>query len=160
VGLGVVVQGRLKSLYSVHRKMTRKGCGLEASGGAPGAAGRGLFGREARRRGRSGRAHEAGPRDKRQSPRTPPPAAPLLSQQAPSPKALTAPPPPPPLPPQEVYDARALRVIVDDCGGQRLGDAVQACYRLVAAVHKLWRPIAHEYDDYIANVRGFGGWVV
>ena len=55
-----------------------------------------------------------------------------------------------------MYDARALRVIVDDCGGARLGDAVQACYRLVAAVHKLWRPIAHEYDDYIANVRGGG----
>ena len=81
-GLGVVIQGRLKSLHSVHRKMQRKRCALE-----------------------------------------------------------------------EVYDARALRVIVDDCGGARLGDAVQCCYRLVAAVHKLWRPIDNEYDDYVANVR-------
>jgi hypothetical protein len=56
-----------------------------------------------------------------------------------------------------VYDARALRVIVDDVGGARLGDAIQTCYRLVAAVHKLWRPIANEYDDYISNV-GRGGW--
>lgn len=56
-----------------------------------------------------------------------------------------------------MYDARALRVIVDDCGGARLGDAVQCCYRLVAAVHKLWRPIANEYDDYIANVSGGRG---
>lgn len=55
---------------------------------------------------------------------------------------------------QEVYDARALRVIVDDCGGARMGDAIQCCYRLVAAVHQLWRPIANEYDDYISNVRG------
>jgi (p)ppGpp synthase/HD superfamily hydrolase len=56
-----------------------------------------------------------------------------------------------------VYDARALRVIVDDCGGARLGDAVQCCYRLVAAVHQLWRPIANEYDDYISNVGAWGG---
>lgn len=57
---------------------------------------------------------------------------------------------------QEVYDARALRVVVDDGGGARLADAVQCCYRLVAAVHKLWRPIHGEFDDYIANPKPSG----
>lgn len=62
---------------------------------------------------------------------------------------------------QEVYDARALRVIVHDQGGARLGDAIQTCYRLVAAVHKLWRPVLREFDDYIANPKpsGVWGWV-
>lgn len=58
--------------------------------------------------------------------------------------------------PQEVYDARALRVVVDDGGGARLADAVQCCYRLVSAVHKLWRPIHGEFDDYIANPKPSG----
>jgi (p)ppGpp synthase/HD superfamily hydrolase len=57
---------------------------------------------------------------------------------------------------QEVYDARALRVVVDDGGGKRLADAVQCCYRLVAAVHKLWHPIHGEFDDYIANPKSSG----
>ena len=34
-GLDVVIQGRLKSLYSVHHKMMRKGCGLEVRRPAP-----------------------------------------------------------------------------------------------------------------------------
>lgn len=41
-GLDVVIQGRLKSLYSVHRKMMRKGCSLEVrarASWAEGAAG-------------------------------------------------------------------------------------------------------------------------
>ncbi|WIA39982.1 hypothetical protein OEZ86_013411 [Tetradesmus obliquus] len=84
-GLQVEVQGRLKSLRSVHSKMQRKACSVE-----------------------------------------------------------------------EVYDARALRVVVDDGGGSRLADAVQCCYRLISAVHKLWHPIHGEFDDYIANPKPSG----
>eukprot|EP00879_Flechtneria_rotunda_P005523 GHRR01005816.1.p1 GENE.GHRR01005816.1~~GHRR01005816.1.p1 ORF type:complete len:1309 (+),score=612.22 GHRR01005816.1:725-4651(+) len=84
-GLEVTIQGRLKSLRSVHNKMQRKSCGVE-----------------------------------------------------------------------EVYDARALRVVVDDCGSKHLADAVQCCYRLVSAVHKIWRPIHGEFDDYIANPKPSG----
>eukprot|EP00775_Hariotina_reticulata_P012549 gene12547-12682_t len=84
-GLDVDIQGRLKSVRSIHNKITRKACSLE-----------------------------------------------------------------------EVYDARALRVVVDDGGGTRLADAVQCCYRLVAAVHKLWHPIHGEFDDYIANPKPSG----
>ncbi|KAF6260029.1 hypothetical protein COO60DRAFT_940116 [Scenedesmus sp. NREL 46B-D3] len=84
-GLQVEVQGRLKSLRSVHSKMQRKDCSVE-----------------------------------------------------------------------EVYDARALRVVVDDGGGSRLADAVQCCYRLISAVHKLWHPIHSEFDDYIANPKPSG----
>eukprot|EP00191_Tetraselmis_sp_GSL018_P022836 CAMPEP_0177622842 /NCGR_PEP_ID=MMETSP0419_2-20121207/28558_1 /TAXON_ID=582737 /ORGANISM="Tetraselmis sp., Strain GSL018" /LENGTH=852 /DNA_ID=CAMNT_0019123301 /DNA_START=64 /DNA_END=2621 /DNA_ORIENTATION=- len=84
-GLDVCVQGRLKSLYSVHNKMTRKGVGIA-----------------------------------------------------------------------EVYDARALRVIVDDHGGKREAAAIAACYRLLPAVHRLWRPIRGESDDYIANPKASG----
>jgi hypothetical protein len=47
-------------------------------------------------------------------------------------------------------------VVVDDGGGARLADAVQCCYRLVSAVHKLWRPIHGEFDDYIANPKPSG----
>lgn len=52
---------------------------------------------------------------------------------------------------KEIYDARALRVVVDDMGGQREAAAMAACYRLLPAVHRLWRPIWGETDDYIAN---------
>lgn len=56
----------------------------------------------------------------------------------------------------EVYDARALRVIVDDEGGERLQDAIEACYKLVHVVHSIWKPILREFDDYIANPKGSG----
>eukprot|EP00951_Prasinocladus_malaysianus_P032680 scaffold319266_cov15-Prasinocladus_malaysianus.AAC.1 len=52
---------------------------------------------------------------------------------------------------QEIYDARALRIIVDDMGGKREAAAIAACYRLLPAVHRLWRPVWGETDDYIAN---------
>lgn len=56
----------------------------------------------------------------------------------------------------EIYDARALRVIVDDEGGTRMSDAIDCCYRLVSAVQKVWKPIMREFDDYIANPKASG----
>ena len=45
----------------------------------------------------------------------------------------------------EVYDVRALRVIVDD---------VKDCYTVLGVVHHLWSPISKEFDDYISNPKG------
>ena len=42
----------------------------------------------------------------------------------------------------ELYDLRALRVLVDD---------VPACYAALGVVHALWLPIPDEFDDYIAR---------
>jgi GTP diphosphokinase / guanosine-3',5'-bis(diphosphate) 3'-diphosphatase len=41
----------------------------------------------------------------------------------------------------QIYDVRAVRVIVDD---------VIQCYQALGVVHNLWRPIPGEFDDYIA----------
>eukprot|EP00198_Chlamydomonas_reinhardtii_P000523 XP_001689858.1 predicted protein [Chlamydomonas reinhardtii] len=35
-------------------------------------------------------------------------------------------------------------------------EAVEACYRLVSAVHSIWKPIKREFDDYIANPKPSG----
>ena len=43
----------------------------------------------------------------------------------------------------QVFDARALRVIVDDEGGSRSHDAVETCYKLVSTVHSIWKPVPH-----------------
>ncbi len=45
----------------------------------------------------------------------------------------------------EVYDVRALRVIVDE---------VKDCYTALGVVHHIWSPIAKEFDDYIAHPKG------
>ncbi len=45
----------------------------------------------------------------------------------------------------EVYDVRALRIIVDD---------VKDCYTALGIVHNLWQPISKEFDDYISNPKG------
>jgi len=45
----------------------------------------------------------------------------------------------------EVYDVRALRVIV-----QNIGD----CYAALSIVHALWQPVEGEFDDYIAHPKG------
>ena len=45
----------------------------------------------------------------------------------------------------EVYDVRALRVIVPE---------VKDCYAALGVVHNLWQPIAKEFDDYISRPKG------
>ncbi|WP_263772322.1 RelA/SpoT family protein [Propionivibrio soli] len=45
----------------------------------------------------------------------------------------------------EVYDIRALRVIVDE---------VKDCYTVLGIVHNLWSPIPKEFDDYISHPKG------
>ncbi|MDR2450228.1 MAG: bifunctional (p)ppGpp synthetase/guanosine-3',5'-bis(diphosphate) 3'-pyrophosphohydrolase [Candidatus Accumulibacter sp.] len=45
----------------------------------------------------------------------------------------------------EVYDVRALRVIVEE---------VRDCYAALGIVHNLWTPIPREFDDYISNPKG------
>ena len=42
----------------------------------------------------------------------------------------------------ELYDLRAVRVLVDDVG---------ACYAALGVVHALWAPVPGEFDDYIAR---------
>ncbi len=42
----------------------------------------------------------------------------------------------------EIYDVRALRVLVD---------SVKDCYSALGAVHNLWTPIPKEFDDYISR---------
>ncbi len=46
---------------------------------------------------------------------------------------------------EELYDVRALRVLVDD---------VKDCYGALGVVHNLWQPIPREFDDYIARPKG------
>jgi GTP pyrophosphokinase len=45
----------------------------------------------------------------------------------------------------EVYDVRAVRVIVPD---------VKDCYAALGVVHNLWQPIPKEFDDYISRPKG------
>lgn len=45
----------------------------------------------------------------------------------------------------EVYDVRALRVIVDE---------VKDCYAVLGIVHNIWSPISKEFDDYISKPKG------
>jgi GTP pyrophosphokinase len=42
----------------------------------------------------------------------------------------------------QVYDNRATRILVED---------VAACYSVLGMVHTMWKHIAKEFDDYIAN---------
>lgn len=42
----------------------------------------------------------------------------------------------------QVYDVRGMRIITE---------TVPDCYRILGAVHGLWRPIPGEFDDYIAT---------
>lgn len=45
-------------------------------------------------------------------------------------------------PVEQIYDVRAVRVIVD---------TIPQCYLALGIVHNLWRPIPAEFDDYVAN---------
>ncbi len=45
----------------------------------------------------------------------------------------------------ELYDVRAVRVLVDD---------IATCYATLGVVHQLWPPVPAEFDDYIANPKG------
>lgn len=45
------------------------------------------------------------------------------------------------VPMSQIYDVRAVRVIVDD---------IIQCYQALGVVHNLWHPIPGEFDDYIA----------
>jgi GTP pyrophosphokinase len=45
----------------------------------------------------------------------------------------------------ELYDIRAVRVLVDD---------VANCYAALGVVHGLWTPVPAEFDDYIAKPKG------
>lgn len=47
----------------------------------------------------------------------------------------------------EIYDATAVRILVD---------TEQDCYSALSLVHHLWKPIATEFDDYIANPKPNG----
>lgn len=51
----------------------------------------------------------------------------------------------------EIYDARALRIVVDDKDGAIISEATSACYQIMVAVKHIWKPIWGESDDYIAN---------
>ena len=48
---------------------------------------------------------------------------------------------------EEVYDVRAVRVLVRD---------VKDCYHALGIVHSLWQPIPGQFDDYISRPKGNG----
>ena len=47
----------------------------------------------------------------------------------------------------EIYDARAVRVMVSD---------VRDCYTALGIVHNLWKPLPDEFDDYVARPKPNG----
>ncbi|HYQ92026.1 MAG TPA: GTP diphosphokinase [Candidatus Competibacteraceae bacterium] len=51
------------------------------------------------------------------------------------------------LPFEQIFDIRALRVMVD---------TVADCYAALGVVHALWNHIRHEFDNYIANPKSNG----
>ncbi len=53
------------------------------------------------------------------------------------------------VPLSEVYDVRALRVVVDDHEGASEREAIEICYKVLPVVHRLWRRVPGEEDDYI-----------
>lgn len=47
----------------------------------------------------------------------------------------------------ELYDVRAVRVLVDE---------IKDCYLVLGIVHSLWQPIPGQFDDYISRPKGNG----
>ncbi len=47
----------------------------------------------------------------------------------------------------ELYDVRALRILIDD----DKVDGIRGCYTALGLVHELWPPVESEFDDYIAH---------
>ncbi|MQL75673.1 hypothetical protein Taro_008047 [Colocasia esculenta] len=84
-GMEVTLSSRLKSLYSIHCKMKRKGVGI-----------------------------------------------------------------------RQIYDARALRVVIGDKNGTLHRQAVKSCYSVLDIIHRLWTPVDGEFDDYIINPKPSG----
>ena len=69
------------------------------------------------------------------------------------------------LPFEQIYDVQALRVIVDQTtqegyeqkNSKEREDVDRGlCYQVLGAVHSLWQPIPHEFDDYIATPKANG----
>ncbi len=69
------------------------------------------------------------------------------------------------LPFESIYDVQALRVIVDPTAQKGYADKSNKeredidrglCYQVLGAVHSLWQPIMHEFDDYIATPKSNG----
>lgn len=66
---------------------------------------------------------------------------------------------------EQIYDVQALRVVIDTTDIEKNGsrtrkqkddEARSLCYQVLGAVHSLWQPIAHEFDDYIASPKPNG----
>jgi GTP pyrophosphokinase len=47
----------------------------------------------------------------------------------------------------EVYDVRAVRILVND---------IKDCFHALGVVHSLWQPIPGQFDDYISRPKGNG----
>jgi len=60
------------------------------------------------------------------------------------------------VPLSKVYDGRALRVVVEDSFGARELEAISACYKLLPVVHRMWKKVDGEDDDYIAQPKESG----
>jgi hypothetical protein len=54
------------------------------------------------------------------------------------------------VPLSEVYDVRALRVVVDDRQRTAEKEAIEICYKVLPVVHRMWRKVPGEDDDYVA----------
>ena len=48
---------------------------------------------------------------------------------------------------EEVYDVRAVRILVHD---------VKDCFHALGVIHSLWQPIPGQFDDYISRPKGNG----
>jgi len=57
-----------------------------------------------------------------------------------------------------IFDARAMRIVIGDASASESssGRDIDACYEMIDLIHKLYRPIEGEYDDYITNPKPTG----